>query len=283
MSNQKKRDFSSYDAMTTEALEEILRLDAEAPLDREQDTELLFYIMSVLAERKRADGHPRKTAAQAWKEFLEHYFPCEETLADEPAAASPKKRRPARWLRHLAAAAAAFAVVVCAAFTADAFGFNILNIVGKWTEDMFYFAPIDQTEPNTPTCDDPTAYTELQKLLLRSGVDPNLAPTWIPDGFELTEFNYDPMVGQTGVVAYYYNGDRTILVSITSFLPEAPARIERSEGSIEVIQRDGVKYYLFTNLDCMCAAWIKDTWECTIGGHVTVEELKKMINSIPKG
>ena len=53
-------DLSKYDAMTTEELEEILRLDAEAPEEQESDIEKILYIMEVLAERKRNNGHPGK-------------------------------------------------------------------------------------------------------------------------------------------------------------------------------------------------------------------------------
>ena len=38
------RDFSKYDAMDTQTLEEILRLDAESPEGSGSDTELLLYM-----------------------------------------------------------------------------------------------------------------------------------------------------------------------------------------------------------------------------------------------
>ena len=46
-------DLSYCDTMTTEELEEILRLDAEMPEGQESDTDKILYIMEVLAERKR--------------------------------------------------------------------------------------------------------------------------------------------------------------------------------------------------------------------------------------
>ena len=45
-------DLSKYDTMTTEELEEILRLDAQAPEEQESDIEKILYIMEVLTERK---------------------------------------------------------------------------------------------------------------------------------------------------------------------------------------------------------------------------------------
>ena len=65
--NQNRRvgNLSKYDAMTTEELEEILRLDAEAPQEQESDIEMILYIMEVLAKRKRNNGHTGKTAQEA--------------------------------------------------------------------------------------------------------------------------------------------------------------------------------------------------------------------------
>ena len=54
MSENRNRDYSKYDAMTTQELEEILRLDASAPEGEESDTELLLYV-------KNADSAKRKS------------------------------------------------------------------------------------------------------------------------------------------------------------------------------------------------------------------------------
>ena len=50
--NRGSRDFSRYDAMTTEDLEQILRSDASAPMEQETDTELILHVMEVLANRR---------------------------------------------------------------------------------------------------------------------------------------------------------------------------------------------------------------------------------------
>ena len=56
--NQIRRtdDLSYCDTMTTEELEEILRLDAQAQEEQESDTEMILYVMEVLAARKRSNG-----------------------------------------------------------------------------------------------------------------------------------------------------------------------------------------------------------------------------------
>ena len=68
-------NLSQYDAMTTEELEEILRLDAEMPEGQESDTEKILYIMEVLAERKRNTSHTGNTALEAYESFKQNYMP----------------------------------------------------------------------------------------------------------------------------------------------------------------------------------------------------------------
>ena len=73
--NRRIGDLSKYDAMTTEELEEILRWDAQAPEEQESDTEMILYIMEVLAKRKRNNGHTGKTALEAYESFKQNYMP----------------------------------------------------------------------------------------------------------------------------------------------------------------------------------------------------------------
>ena len=74
MSENQCRDYSKYDDMMSEDLEEILRLDVSAPDGEDSDTELLLYIMGVLASRRKNNSNG-KTAQQAWESFQQNYLP----------------------------------------------------------------------------------------------------------------------------------------------------------------------------------------------------------------
>ena len=53
--NRNEDVFAKYNAMSTEELQQILREDASKPEGQEEtSTEALFYIMEVLAQRRRA-------------------------------------------------------------------------------------------------------------------------------------------------------------------------------------------------------------------------------------
>ena len=83
MSENLNRDFSKYEAMETKELEEILRLDAEAPEGAQTDTELLLYILEVLASRNNTESITENKAQKAWESFERNYMPeeCQNPVA----------------------------------------------------------------------------------------------------------------------------------------------------------------------------------------------------------
>ena len=78
--NRRIRDDSKYASMATEELEEILRLDAEAPMGQDSDTELLLSVMEMLANRMRNTSSNAKTAQQAWESFQQNYLPGDDNF-----------------------------------------------------------------------------------------------------------------------------------------------------------------------------------------------------------
>ena len=76
--NRRHQDFAKFDAMSTEELEEILRLDLDAPPEQESDTQVLLTIMEVLAQRKK---EPEKKAFEALESFRRNYMPEENPTA----------------------------------------------------------------------------------------------------------------------------------------------------------------------------------------------------------
>ena len=115
------RDFSKYDEMTTEELEEILRLDAEMIDGQESDTEILLYVMEVLTQRKKQAGQTGNTAQEAYETFTQHYLP--EIMNTDNTDSVPVKRskpvnRTLHWARAMAATAAVLVILIAGSVTA---------------------------------------------------------------------------------------------------------------------------------------------------------------------
>lgn len=278
--NRSNQDFAKYDAMTTEELEELLRLDLDAPQEQESDTEVLLTIMEVLAQRKK----PEKTAFEALESFRQNYMPEEAQTA--PVLNCKKKtnsRTPARWLRTFAATAAVITVILLTSVTAKAFGWDIWDAVVKWTENTFHISIGTPSDANNQGEGDNFTYTSLEDALKQNKVDVALSPTWFPDGYSLKSITVERTPLQKVYTSLYQCGDTYLKITILEYMDTDPEYVEQGEGLIETYEALGITFYLFSNNAKTQAVWINGSFECVISGQLTIAELKGMIDSIGKG
>lgn len=282
--SQKEQDFSKYDSMSTEQLQEILRLDAEMLESSVLDTDELFYIMEVLTTRRKSDpNYAEKTTQQAYETFKKHYMPSdseEEIGAQISKPIKSNKRIP--WLRRLSAAAAVLAVLILATISANAFGYDLWGKIAVWSDDFFWFVDDAQgTTPSESSKPDGMEYTSLQQALDEYKITQALAPTWLPDGYILSEI----IVERTPMEISFYalceaSDDSSLTISIRQVLSGIPEKVEKSEGFVEIYESSGVAYHLFSNYEKRKASWVVAEFECYISGNISLEELKAIIDSI---
>ena len=284
--NQNRRidEFAKYDAMTTEELEEILRLDMEAPLEQESDTEMLLYVMEVLANRRKKNAsHTGKTALEAYESFKENYMPEVEHTAIVPENKKNANVISLRWFRTLAATAAVLVIIMLGSVTAKAFGWDIWEAVVAWTQETFHISIGDPRGKDNPGNDDILPHTSLKDALDSRNIEADLAPTWIPANYTLTDISIEETPFQRIYIALYQDGTRYLKITVRDYLLSNPEYVEQSEGLVETYEASGVTYYLFSNYEKAKAVWIKDSYECYISGNLSIEELKIMVDSIGKG
>ena len=169
------------------------------------------------------------------------------------------------------------AILFVGSVTAQAFGLNIWEAVVKWTQETFHFGEWgSSTNVDIP-------YTSLKEALEKGKVSASLSPTWIPDGYDLVDINVECKPLQIAYRAKYTKGEQDLIITVQDYLDGIPVYVEQSEGLVEEYEVAGVTYYLFENHEFSRAVWLYDSYECDISGEVTIDELKKMIDSIQKG
>ena len=279
--NRGIRDFSKYDTMGIEELEEILRLDAEAPEGVESDTELLLYVMEVLARRRNNSIITGNTAQEAWESFQKNYMPG-EYLGVEPKKKS--KRIVAPWVRRLISTAAVIALIVFIPISAKALGLDdIWSVFAHWAKETFSFVSGSNTAVSEPNVISEEAYSSLQNALEKSNRNPNLIPTWIPDGFVLEKIEKDVTPIQERYRAFYSNNGKALEIFIQVYINTDPRKLEQNDNLIEVYESNNIDFYIFTNFNQIRAVWITENFESYITGDVSLEEIKQMIDSIKEG
>lgn len=274
--NCKNQDFSKYDEMTTEELEEILRLDAESRED-EADTELLFYVMEVLARRRKEAKITGNTAQEAWKSFEENYMPREARNVKTKPIWSP-------WVRRVVAAAAVLTLLIVIPISTKAFSIEKLwNVVATWAKETFSFVSDGDAGVEDPSTTRKDETLELREMLANSKHDASILPTWTPDGYQLEKIEKDITPVQEVYRARYRNGDKKLRIRIQTYLTDDFQKSEMSEDYSEIYTCQGIDYYIFDNVDQIQVIWLVDNYECIISGDLSVDEAKAMINSIEKG
>lgn len=281
--NRSERDFSKYDEMETEDLEQILRSDADAPEGVEPDVELILYVMEVLANRRRNnDQVSGKTALEAFESFKQNYLPEQVSMETAPTANRPKVR-PMRWLRGLTAAAAVLAFVFLGSVTANAFGINIWKAVAVWAQETFHLESLVQTDTEVQGEDNSLEYSSLADAMFAFEKVSNIVPTWIPEGYELIDIRVDENPLQKIYIGFYEDDEKYLKITVRSYQNSYPEQIEQSDGTEETIEASGIIYHIFEDNDQLRAVWIKDSYECYITGELTMEQIETMIHSIEKG
>ena len=276
--NCSNETYANYDSMTDEELEELLRLDAGAPEGDELDAETLLYIMGLLADRRKNNKITGKTAQESFESFKRNYLNEDEHIVATPAK---KKVTPSmRWLRRLTAVAAVMAVILLGSVTIKASGITLWEAVVTWAQETFHFGSDEQGEPNAYNIRE---YDSLEDVLASMKADTKIVPTWIPEGYELTEIMVSENPMRKKCIAVYMNGEETIKISVQMHINNYPEHIEQSNGYTDIYESNGIQYYFVADNDLLQVAWINNSYECYISGELTIEQLIRMINSIKEG
>ncbi|MBQ6852116.1 MAG: DUF4367 domain-containing protein [Oscillospiraceae bacterium] len=285
MQDRKAEQFSRYDAMSTKDLQAFLREDASKPMGEESDTEEIFYVMEVLAKRRK-EQNGGKLPVEALESFKQNYHTENETpYISESVPVARKRSSSGRWKRGLVAAVAAICILVIGnSITASALDFDLFAIIAKWTQETFHFGYAGQMdETNAPSPDHVNPCASLQEALDKRGITTALVPTWMPGGYTESDLRITETPAQRLFMAKYEYGEDVIKIRIADYLDNRSLQVEQSESLIEVYQCAGIDYYIFENEGQLQVVWIHKNCECYIAGSFTLSEIKTMIDSIEKG
>lgn len=271
MTEEQKQEAVDFSGLTTQELEELLRLDADTPDGQEAET--ILQILDELERRKQADTS-EITPQQSWESFQKHYLP--ETEA-EPAPQSRSRMRLRRWIL----VAAVIALLSSLAFSSGASERNLPeDMAAVWGDGGFRFVSTDHT-PEAPEghLDIPSA--PFGELFDNLGNGEEFVPDWLPEGYDLLEYHIGERPGHERYVVWYQKGENLVF-SAKRFNPLSVGWIEVNNDLEELYTVNGTDYYIFYNYQRMKAIWYEDSYVYYISGSLTKKELKDLILAIEK-
>lgn len=302
LKNTNGNSFSKFNKMSTEELDEILRLDFQLPDGEGLDEDTILYITEVIASREKSPSHvvcPDVDAA--WEDLISKYLPDgtndllgngEETKPvqspKQPSPAIRRHSRSIRWMLRIVSVAAILAVLFFATtITAYAFGYDVWGAIASWSQETFSFVQAD-TKNNTDQTDPSnsgsvsSAFSSLQEALDSYGITAEIAPTWIPERFSLDSIDASENAGLTAFNASYSYGENILVMSV--FCHEKPqekyAQWEKDDVEPTTYEVGGIAHYIMTNMGRQKAVWFTSNCECSITGDISEDELLTIIDSI---
>ena len=271
-------EFAKYDTMPTEDLQEILRKHAHDELQVQMDLEELYYIMEVLADRRYdTPEQAAKETEEAYAIFRKHYMPKGKQEGKTKVIQFPN-----RVFRTVAAVLVLVLILaVGTSITAEALQIDIWGKFATWTKEIFQFAdnPQGTTVPN-PEKECNLELKSLQDALAAENVTEKIVPTWMPEGYISKDLQIMHSPRSLNIYAIYEKDGSELVIKIRQTIGVQAPQTEKNDDFLEVYVVDGVEYYIFSNTETLQAAWSFGEFECIIGGNITLEEMKKMIDSI---
>jgi len=308
LNNVNREDYSKFDRMSTEALAELLRLDAQASEEESLDVETILHISEVIAQREKENPsglYPIPDTDTAWETFQTQYRPYltdgrslydfdGDCCPDKPApvlvnTVEARHRRSLRWFGRIVATAAALLVALTA--TAYAMGYDLWGAVARWGKDTFTFisesapAETENTSISVPT--NSIKYESLQEALNAYEITTPLAPTEIPEGFILDEVVVigTSMNNSIRFQALYTNGDAYLSVYINMYNDATNldhSMWEKDDTYTGKFESNGIVHYLLQNNGNPMVVWQNGQFECHVWGNLSSEELINIVKSVYK-
>jgi len=278
--------------MSTENLKEILRYSTFS--DEMLSLESLYAILAELD--KREPDESQITPEEAWAEFQSEYsgnesaysacafdedvqtnkHPTDATTQTHTVNASVEQRKSHRliYINRAALIATAFIVISTVFINTTAYGAILWRSIAQWNRETFWFS-----DTVTPVQIDEGLHS-LHDALSEHGITELLAPTWIPDGFELMDLYVSELPEQLIFTSYFENGEKTLVIEIISSDFQTVIHYEKSAGDIEVYRRNDIEHYIMLNMEKIVVAWQNMNYEGSISGDITSGEAGLMIDSI---
>lgn len=210
----------------------------------------------------------------------------------ECASRTSENSRPktSRW-KSPVAAVVAILVVLGSMVTAQALGIDVFGAIARWTNETFHFATSSQNGDtfntdiqNSNSYSPDGEYGSLQEALDACGIDQNVSPQQLPDGFELARVSVCSLPSQVEIEAIYTSNDSMFSLAIFRYnSPEVVGQtvFEKDSEDMILYNKNDITYYIMSNNQQLTAVWMpQERLVCTITGDLSIEEVEYLIDSM---
>ena len=124
----------------------------------------------------------------------------------------------------------------------------------------------------------------LKETLTALQINHPIAPSWLPDGYKQTRIQVtnDHMIGAYDVCADYAKDadDSKMFIQISKITDITGDTIEKDDRAVIEYTKEKTTWYIMHNLQRLNAAALMDDYQVLISAPISVDEMKKIIDSI---
>lgn len=312
MDKSNKLNECDYGYLRRLPIDKLLELLALAPAlsDKPEDEAYMDALEEAIIEKENENPTGFfPDVDQQWEQFVTHYLPDPKNTALEPECTEhavsaqinqqqsltvPPKRvvRFKRVWRTALIAAVAIVCMFAIMVTAQAAGVDVFGAIARWTEDVFSFGRIT---PDSQVSDAPAQKTagqgaevlssdfaSLQEAFDAYGMTEVHEPGWLPEGYVLDRLDVlamdDPFL--LSFSAAYTDGEERVGIDIMSYEGEPATQVQKIDGPVESVEKDGVMFYHIENSVDRTIAWYSDQYEYYVSGGPGDDILWKVVESM---
>ena len=255
-----------WEQLPTEELDEILKAELRKEHPNE---EVVLPILQILEDREK-DIPETPDVLNTLKKLSKH------------KTSSKHSTHTRGWIAATAAAAAVVCIILMA-IPRTVGAQSVFQALFRWTSSIFEMSDPDCSEsyPGTDSgfVTDHPGLQELSSKVTQLGAKANVVPTWLPDGFSLTEIKEIPMPGGSKLYANFNNSNESVSITYR-ITDEGSAKFEKENTGFEVIEAGGVSHIIVENDDHFSVTWKNGNVECLFSTNIEKETLYTIIESI---
>ena len=287
--NKGRVDYSKFDNIDSDILEAYLRADLNAPEGKQMEPEAISYIIELLSERQKDNqiDWEQKTA-KAVAEFQEDCLPyineAQEIydfyndFGDDNVELKPDNNKKIvlhklekYWRRFASFAAVLVLFLFVGTVTAYALGYNPVQYIGRWNDEHFWLERVPITQE---LADEVAEYSDIACV-----------PKWLPNDYKFGDLEISNKDFYKIIRSNFYkdtsNSTNMLYIDYRIYSdPNQMALYEKDSGEVTEYVSGGITHYIMSNLDGTTIVWYNGNIEGSIKGLISLDDAKKIINSI---
>lgn len=258
----------SLEQLETAKLDELLRMELKKETP---DVDAVRLIMSILEQRDKATVReltPREQAA--WQRYQQRM----EVLVKKP-------QLPGNFLT----AAASLLVIVGLLFAVvpqQAQAETFWQMLQRWSSTVLsYFGREDQFRQMEYVFEtDNPGLQQVYDAVVEMGITDPVVPMWLPEHYELVEFEVQKTPALQGVHTRFYYEGSDILYKVNLYIEDTTHLFFRDDAHSETYEKNGMTYNITRNNNRWLVIWTKNNIECSLTLDCPEDTLRKILGSI---